>query len=301
MDLSTTLRNARERIGLDQKDVSDKVNVAQGTVSAWETGQQVPTRKYLSTLADLYNVDLALLEEAARTAAKTPRASRTLSARQYLRQQQEYLAALGDDRRAVKVCFLGPESLPVVDSIEVQEAWVENLAAGTTYCVLWFLCLVEPGALGRLAPVLRRIGEAARGRSGDSCGVVEHYGLRLISASDESTFLANLREFEECNSRKLAGNAFRNYTDDGTMSEELKRRLLRHAAPEGSLVVYHHGDIARSRLASLSLRATRESPEGPEHASFYFLGNKLSEDLDRLMRDFFKAMNAASPTSGVTQ
>lgn len=50
------LREYREKVGLRQVDVAKKMNVDQGAVSKWESGETRPSRKYHKKLAKLYGV-----------------------------------------------------------------------------------------------------------------------------------------------------------------------------------------------------------------------------------------------------
>lgn len=50
------LRDLRERANLTQKKVAEELNVGQGAVSHWESGDTQPARKYHCLLAQLYNV-----------------------------------------------------------------------------------------------------------------------------------------------------------------------------------------------------------------------------------------------------
>ncbi len=305
MSLALTLKRAREaQENLEQKKLAAAIGVAQGTVSAWENGTQKPTRKHLVPLANALNLKLEVLEDLWRPGTAAPTRSRrsaTLSARDYLREQQTYLLALGDKLAEVRVCFLGPESLPVLDSVEVQDMWIENLFRGANYCILWFLCLTAKGALRRLAPCLKRIGEAVKSRVDEAAksnksqhaGKIIHYGLRVIANDEDARiFNENLAEFNECRDARLTGNDFRSMASGLVLKEDLQRRLLRHHTADGSLVIYHHTIIGSPPLASLSLRATRDSPEGEEHPMFCFLGKSTCEVLRDLMKDFFQEVEA---------
>ena len=49
-----SLRTLRENAGLGQKDVAKKLVIDQSTVSKWENGVAVPSRKYHKKLARMY-------------------------------------------------------------------------------------------------------------------------------------------------------------------------------------------------------------------------------------------------------
>lgn len=50
----TSMRELRLAAGLRQIDVAKKMNVDQGAVSKWESGETRPSRKYHKKLARLY-------------------------------------------------------------------------------------------------------------------------------------------------------------------------------------------------------------------------------------------------------
>jgi len=50
------IASLRKEIGLNQRELSEKLGVAQATVSAWETGRNVPDNETFSTLAKLFHV-----------------------------------------------------------------------------------------------------------------------------------------------------------------------------------------------------------------------------------------------------
>lgn len=53
-----TMRELRIAAGLRQIDVAKKMNVDQGAVSKWESGETRPSRKYHKKLARLYGVEI---------------------------------------------------------------------------------------------------------------------------------------------------------------------------------------------------------------------------------------------------
>lgn len=57
------MRELRLAAGLRQIDVAKKMNVDQGAVSKWESGENKPSRKYHKKLAKLYGVTVAELAQ----------------------------------------------------------------------------------------------------------------------------------------------------------------------------------------------------------------------------------------------
>lgn len=50
------LKDARRKKGLNQKEVAAALGVSQPTVSDWEAGRKMPTRKHLLRLSELLSV-----------------------------------------------------------------------------------------------------------------------------------------------------------------------------------------------------------------------------------------------------
>ncbi|WP_129045041.1 helix-turn-helix transcriptional regulator [Companilactobacillus metriopterae] len=50
------LKELREDQGWTQKDLANKINVSQKTVSAWELGTRTPAPKYMQQIEDILHV-----------------------------------------------------------------------------------------------------------------------------------------------------------------------------------------------------------------------------------------------------
>ncbi len=61
MALSDNIKRAREKQGISQEFIADKLGVSRQAVSKWETGQAEPSTKNLLQLAELLKVDANLL------------------------------------------------------------------------------------------------------------------------------------------------------------------------------------------------------------------------------------------------
>ncbi|HIV86779.1 MAG TPA: helix-turn-helix domain-containing protein [Candidatus Pygmaiobacter gallistercoris] len=57
MDLSNSIKAAREQQGLSQEEIAEKLRVSRQAVSRWETGQSEPSPKNLLQLAELLGLD----------------------------------------------------------------------------------------------------------------------------------------------------------------------------------------------------------------------------------------------------
>ena len=61
MALSDNIKSAREKQGISQEFIADKLGVSRQAVSKWETGQAEPSTKNLLQLAELLKIDANIL------------------------------------------------------------------------------------------------------------------------------------------------------------------------------------------------------------------------------------------------
>ena len=54
--METVFKIMREKAGLKQSEVANKLNIAQSTVSMWETGDSFPSRMKLKEIANYFGV-----------------------------------------------------------------------------------------------------------------------------------------------------------------------------------------------------------------------------------------------------
>lgn len=59
--MNEKLRRLRENMGLQQKEVADRLGVNPSAVTRWESGEKRPDLVNLVKLADLYNVSIDYL------------------------------------------------------------------------------------------------------------------------------------------------------------------------------------------------------------------------------------------------
>ena len=55
------ISNLRKELGLNQKELGEKLNVGQTTVSAWETGRSEPDNETLAKLSKMFRVSIGYL------------------------------------------------------------------------------------------------------------------------------------------------------------------------------------------------------------------------------------------------
>ncbi|WP_235210753.1 helix-turn-helix domain-containing protein [Melissococcus plutonius] len=58
MELSVQLKSWRNKNGWTQKDLAEKLNVSDKTISSWKTGRTYPDISMLLNLSELFNISL---------------------------------------------------------------------------------------------------------------------------------------------------------------------------------------------------------------------------------------------------
>lgn len=58
MELSVQLKSCRNKNGWTQKDLAEKLNVSDKTISSWETGRTYTDISMLLNLSELFNISL---------------------------------------------------------------------------------------------------------------------------------------------------------------------------------------------------------------------------------------------------
>ena len=58
MEIAERLKAQREKLGLSQGDVADKLHITRQTVSRWETGKGTPDLENLVLLSEVYQVKI---------------------------------------------------------------------------------------------------------------------------------------------------------------------------------------------------------------------------------------------------
>ena len=58
MEISEKLKEARQKAGMTQDQIAEKIMVSRVTVSHWETGKSLPDIVSLISLSDLYSISL---------------------------------------------------------------------------------------------------------------------------------------------------------------------------------------------------------------------------------------------------
>ena len=98
----------RHEVGLNQKELAQKMSVTQSTISAWETGRSNPTPDQLGQMADIFRCSIDyLLGKGKVTAGKGLTQEQIIGymeqdrlAREQEQEYQEYLDGIGETKQA---------------------------------------------------------------------------------------------------------------------------------------------------------------------------------------------------------
>ena len=86
--LSAKIKELRKAKGYSQTKLAQRLNISQGAVSQWETGETVPSAAQLVSIADVFGISLDELLE--RNAAPTSEKDQAWAIRERLRRDPSY-------------------------------------------------------------------------------------------------------------------------------------------------------------------------------------------------------------------
>lgn len=145
--LGLRLRAFRQKHGILQAELGEVLGVSGRVVSNIERGLRGLTPEEILKIESKYQASLNDVELA--DASRDP--ARFYDEREFLSLQQNFLN-VGDSQGEVgtyDLWFLGPESLPMLESPHMISTWGENLAYGISYHTIWILDLSSTDDLQR--------------------------------------------------------------------------------------------------------------------------------------------------------
>lgn len=308
--LGDLIKKTRVRLGLSQRELGKKLEVPQGTISAWERGRQRPSDKaLLDKLSEYLKIERQQLTEAYES---QPLEEVGLEPDEVVAstEQQHYIEEIGYEN--AEVWLLSPSTLPVIESSTFRNIWANNLFRGTTYCILWCLDFVEPETFRKIAPALYDIEQKLKGlqqenkknnnqrinsdRSAEQKflsapipGKINHYATII---SKDSSVEKKITFYTDIQQESLKNN-LNNIVFHSPKQVDLLE-LLQYSNPYGSLVLYRdrQASLFKTPLALISLASVRVRASEGDYAKskrvFYFLSKKQAEQLDRFIKVYIQ-------------
>ncbi len=293
---SDLIRSRRRDLALSQKQVTDggEGKIGQPTLSAWETGRLLPRTEdpRLAALATVLDLPLSQIEVALREQQGAEVEQTLLTDEKYLSEQQEYVSE--HEANGVDVWLLGPETLPVINSVRFREAWRTAIAAGVNYHIIWMLCTITPGAIPQLANILGDIGASAP----EGTSAIHHYGLMVFPAKIEGgvpigtdRYDENKADYvslqQEAKDNEIAGNVFHDplYI---ARTLPLYETMIRKwpFSPISSITVCKTRSRRREPLASVHLPSVRHSRAAAPGPVWHILDAAASFELASFIDKF---------------
>jgi transcriptional regulator with XRE-family HTH domain len=302
--LGDLIKQSRKEAGWTQKELGDKLEIPQATVSAWEAGKYFPDEERLPLIAQVLKVSLNELRDVYEIGEYEEGGFETAEA-VYLQEQQRHIHDIGEGN--MEMFFLGPRTLPVISSDKVQDVWVKNLLAGVSYSILWYLDFMEPQDFRQIGPVLGRIdrkiknalpdldhlqGEERSGEVGPYPGKINHYAIAFSQENQEpNNRLASLRtDLEE-----LRDSGLDNSNKFWPLVPVSLPELLQYYLPFGSLVLYRdkRSSLVNAPLMSITLPDICRQPSQINRSSdhdhiFCFVRDGRAGGLDSVIRLFLR-------------
>jgi transcriptional regulator with XRE-family HTH domain len=304
--LGDLIRKSRKEAGWTQKELGDKLEIPQATVSAWEAGKYFPDEERLPRIAQVLKISLDKLRDVYEIGEYEEGGFETAEAI-YLQEQQRHIRDIGEAN--MEMFFLGPRTLPVISSDKVQDVWVKNLLAGVSYSILWYLDFMEPQDFRQIGPVLGRIDQKMKGGDtlpdldqvqveerlgsvGPHPGKINHYAITFSQENQEpNNRLASLiTDLDELRDSELGGsNKF------WPLVPVALPELLQYYLPFGSLVLYRdkRSSLIKAPLMSITLPDICRQPSLMNRSSdhdqiFCFVRDGRAGGLDSVIRLFLR-------------
>jgi transcriptional regulator with XRE-family HTH domain len=304
--LGELIKQSRQKAKLTQQQLGEKLELTQTTISAWEGGKYFPALEQLPELAEALGLSVDQLNDAYETEEYQEKGFETSEAI-YVKEQQQYIRQIGASN--IEIFLLGPRSLPVISSEVVQDIWVENLLAGASYSIIWYLDFMESSDFRKIGSVLGKIDRKIREtvdklqsrsdvhleslqEAGHPCpGKINHYAITFTGEKDTNHRLAPVMTAMETlkNSGLDASNEF------WPLLPVHLPELLQYYVPFGSLVLYrdHRSSFVNAPLTSLTLpkicqRPSRLDGDAGYNRLFCFLSDYQSANIDDVIQLFLR-------------
>lgn len=295
-----------KRGDMTQGDVAGKIGITQPQLGRWERGESHPSVKHLEKIVlgfKALGVDFTADEEAELRSSLIGQRSKSpmglLSRQRYLEEQAEYLEtmqrAYGVDPRTIRICFLGAGNLPVIDSEQVQDVWIQNLHRSISYCVFWCVDAMDLAAIDRLSGALKRISvKLMQPCEERHCGLIKHYPIfQDTSGKPLPQKLEGLRRYRSLKDSGLARNHF--YDPD----EQLQgyADLLAYFQCFGNTVTYLSTDRAPTPITALLLDRARLHIDSRPRPVYLFLDDEKSRSIADSLRTIMTGFESTEPRS----
>ena len=108
MEFRERLRELRERRGMTQKELAERLHISTAAMNMFETGKRTPSRETLENIADYFNVDIDYL------------IGREFGSTYYLAPEAAEMAKEIFDRPELKTLFKAVKDMPAEDIALVQ-------------------------------------------------------------------------------------------------------------------------------------------------------------------------------------
>ncbi len=197
---------------------------------------------------------------------------------------QKFVEKVGPEN--LDIWLLGPQSLPVVDDLAIQDVWVKNLSAGATYRVVWFLDQVLAWRFSKVSSVLADIGVRVSDSSSHRSSKIVHYATQLLAESKPEEFEGVISKYNEMKVADMNGNTFLEPLLDHPQLQSLKERLQLFWQKFSAIVVYC--PRTRGHVPRANLRLMEVSARPGEHtmSPFFWFSEEHAYELQEMLSEF---------------
>ncbi len=288
---SDFIRFKRHYLGLTQAGVAHllKGEIPQATLSAWETGRQLPhPKRDKPRLIKLAYILDCTIDDLIGALEKQPRGRARglgLGDESYLDAQQDYTR--DECNHEVDIWLFGPEMSRVGSSRIFRERWVQNLRDGISYHILWLLGTMRYGVLRGFVSDLRVV---CKGLTNiENAGRIVHHAFAVFpeESSDATTYNENHSDYKSLTAANIPGHICQKVLMPNNCSSSLRADVIRFGSPLGpfgSVELWHPRSIKYSPTAAFNLPKAPLWPMQVEGSVWFFMGPDEALAFERFVK-----------------
>lgn len=268
------IREKRKAVGLSQKEFAERVEVAQGTISAWETGKQLPREgnlvlvsRALSGADGGWERTLQELRELRKETTSSPERSGIPKEGQFYEWLDAEIQSRLSEKGEVTVVLLNPNQEALCRELQRSDAsW--HKAENLRFVVVWLLDLLDPGTVLSNAYFYA---EFAKGAGRDD--KVLHVGIRIFDGLPQCDEVQN---FLLAKKENIPGNTWELLL---SVPHDLKRRLVRAESDVANVSIVLHSTIWVRPLVWVRVVASSGITVGKGVETFHLINDKQTHEL----------------------
>ncbi len=298
--LGERLRAFRFEKGMVQAVLAGRLGISPRTLSNLERGVREPSVKELEAFRRAFGLELQEVERGPEPARATGLAGLLLEEQEFFELQQEFLLKRAE--HSYDLWFVNPESLPMLESSDVQTTWSENLREGICYHSVWILDLTAPEDLQRFVESAMEVSRSAKSKEAQSqLGQIHVHAIAsLVNVREYPATLPTHYEGLRGACNKQGTELLRLHPMVTEVHGDLEALLLRFYFEPAAIVAYK----PRRPLLDRPLVAVEFKDVGSFHdretsgRAYVVLGERSAKEVMRLLREIKRLLETRSTDVG---